>query len=185
MATERRNTRRYRTYGNVAYQPEIEREELRRSARQESAQREAERRRRPRIQPREQVAVRPSIQVRPQQAVAPFAVVGFAAVLVCAFLLVLTSAQLAVVNNDIVNLRSTLSDLQDEERLLQTQYEMTFDLEAIEAQFLADGTMVRAGSSQTVYLNLVEDDSVVYYEAAQGLSALLQRAEGFLAGMLP
>lgn len=111
--------------------------------------------------------------------------VGLFSVLACALLLVVSCAQLAVANNDIVDLRSELSDLQDENRTLQAKYELMYDLEAIEKQFLSDGTMVRPGAGQTVYLDLSGGDSVVYYDGAgEGLSALLQRAERFFADIL-
>ena len=180
MATERR-TRRYETYGSVAYQPEYERG----SAAPARRAREPERVRRPRVQPRTQTVARPSVEVRPQGAVAPFAIVGFLAVAVCALLLVMTSAQLAMVNDEMVTLKSTLADLQDEEKVLQAKYELAYDLAAIEAELTADGSMVKASSGSTVYLDLSGGDNVVYYEGAeQGLSGLVRQAEQFLTGLL-
>ena len=103
----------------------------------------------------------------------------------CTLLLVVNSARLAVANNDIVELRATLADLQDENRTLQARYELEFDLEAIEQQLLSSGAMVRPGPGQTVYLDLSGGDSVVYYDGAgEGLSGILQRAELFFAGLL-
>ncbi len=188
MAEQRRN-RRYRTSGNVAYQPEVEQEPLREPARRErihgNTVRRPEPARRPSIQPRRRPAQRPDVQVRTQTAVAPFAVVGVFAVLACTLLLVVSIAQLAEANYDMVSLRGELTDLQDEGRVLQAKYELIFDLEAIEKQLLADGTMVRGRAGQTVYLDLSEPDSVVYYDGAgKGLSALLQRAEEYLANLL-
>ena len=105
--------------------------------------------------------------------------------LACTLLLVVSIAQLAEANYDMVSLRGELTDLQDEGRVLQAKYELIFDLEAIEKQLLADGTMVRGRAGQTVYLDLSEPDSVVYYDGAgKGLSALLQRAEEYLANLL-
>ena len=180
-ASTQYRTRRYSTYGNVAYQPEPE--PIRRGAQRPGQ--EAERVRRPRVQPRPRTISRPQVQVRPQGAVAPFAIVGFLAVIVCAVLLVMTSAQLAVVKDESVDLRSTLSDLQSEEKTLQAQYELAFDLSELERQFTADGSMVKAGPSQTVYLDLSEGDSVVYYEQAQsGLPGLIHQAEELLSGIL-
>ena len=190
MATQRRNgTRRYRTSGNVAYQPEFEQERVRESSRggqvRGNTVRRPEPRRRPQPQPRRRPAARPSIQVRPQGAVAPFTVVGLFAVLACTLLLVVNCARLAVANNSIVELRGDLAQLQDENRVLQARYELMFDVEEIERQFLSDGSMVRSSPGQTVYLDLSGGDSVVYYEGAgSGLSALLQRAEQFFAGLL-
>lgn len=190
MAAQRRNgTRRYRTSGNVAYQPEFEQERVRESSRggqvRGNTVRRPEPRRRPQPQPRRRPAARPSIQVRPQGAVAPFTVVGLFAVLACTLLLVVNCARLAVANNSIVELRGDLAQLQDENRVLQARYELLFDVEEIERQFLSDGSMVRSSPGQTVYLDLSGGDSAVYYEGAgSGLSALLQRAEQFFAGLL-
>lgn len=191
MATQRRSdTRRYRTNGNVAYQPEFEQEPVQKPSRREQIRGNTVRRpepaRRPQTRPRRRPAVRPNIEVRPQSAVAPFTVVGLFVVLACTLLLVVSSARLAVANNDIVELRGQLADLQDEGRTLQAKYELVFDLEAIEKQFVSDGTMVRPGAGQTVYLDLSGGDNVVYYDGAgEGLSGLIQRAEQFLAGLLP
>lgn len=185
MAAERRNNRRYQTYGNVAYQPELELEPVRRERSSAAPVRRPEPRRRPQPQPRRRPAVRPDIQVRPQSAVAPFTVVGLFAVLACMLLLVVNCSRLAVANNSIVELRADLAELQDENRVLQTRYELLFDVEEIERQFLSNGSMVRSNPGQTVYLDLSGGDSVVYYEGADsGLSALLQRAEQFFAGLM-
>lgn len=189
MAAERRNNRRYRTDGNVAYKPEFEQESVRETSRRELVRgntvRRPEPRRRPQVQPRRRPAARPNIQVRTQSAVAPFTVVGLFAVLACTLLLVVNCARLAVANNGIVELRGDLAQLQDENRVLQAKYELLFDVEAIESQFLSNGSMVRSTPGQTVYLDLSGGDSVVYYEGAgSGLSALLQRAEQFFAGLL-
>ena len=190
MAAQRRNgTRRYRTSGNVAYQPEFEQERVRESSRggqvRGNTVRRPEPRRRPQPQPRRRPAARPSIQVRPQGAVAPFTVVGLFAVLACTLLLVVNCARLAVANNSIVELRGDLAQLQDENRVLQARYELLFDVEEIARQFLSDGSMVRSSPGQTVYLDLSGGDSVVYYDGAgEGLSGLLQRAERFFADLL-
>lgn len=191
MATQQRNsTRKYRTSGNVAYQPEFEQQEsVREPSRRELVRgntvRRPEPRRRPQPQPRRRPAARPSVQVRTQSAVAPFTVVGLFAVLACALLLVVNCARLAVANNGIVELRGDLAQLQDENRVLQAKYELLFDVEEIERQFLSNGSMVRSTPGQTVYLDLSGGDSVVYYEGAgSGLSALLQRAEQFFAGLV-
>lgn len=176
MATQRR-ARSYATYGNVAYKVD--------SSAPVRERRRPEQPRRPRVQPRERVASRPRVAVRQQSAVAPFTIVGFLAVIACAFLLVMSSAQLAMVNAETVELRSTLSQLQDEKKTLMAQYEKTFDLAALEQQFTADGSMVEAGAGQTVYLDLSQGDSVVYYEEArQGISGLVRQIEEFLSGML-
>lgn len=194
MAERRRNTgagdaRRYRTYGSAAYQPEFEQEPVRDPSRREQVRgntvRRPEPRRREQIRPRKRPAARPDVQIRPQGAVSLFAVVGLFAVLACTMMFVVNCARLAVANNDIVELRSQLSGLQDENRTLQTKYELMFDLEAIEKQFLSDGTMVKPGANQTVYLDLSGGDRVVYYDGgSNGLSEMLQRVDLFFADLL-
>lgn len=180
MATERR-TRRYETFGSAAYQPEYERG----SAAPARRAPQAEPVRRPRVQPRTRTVARPQVEVRPQGAVAPFAIAGFMAVLLCALLLVMSSAQLAMVNDETVTLRSTLSELQAEEKVLTAQYELAYDLTAIEEMLTADGSMVKAAAGHTVYLDLSGGDNVVYYESAQqGLSGLIRRVEQLLTGLL-
>ena len=183
-----RSERRYRTDGSVAYQPEVEQEPVvpsRQEQRRGNTVRRPEPVRRPRIVPRKRPAARPDVQVRAQSAVSPFAIVGLFSVLACTLLLVISTAQLAAVNNDIVDLRGDLASLQDEGLMLQAKYELVFDVEAIEKMFLSDGSMVRAGAGQTVYLDLSAPDSVIYYDGAgEGLSALIQRAERYLADLL-
>lgn len=184
MANERKS-RQFNTYGNVAYQPEFDQSAAPSRRSVQRPRREEEGVRRPRVQPRTRTVARPDVEVRQQTAVAPFAIVGFVAVALCALLLVMTSAQIAMVNDETVALRSTLSDLQDEEKVLLAQYELAFDLAAIEEMFTADGSMVKAGSGQTVYLDLSEGDNVVYYEAAEsGLSGFVRQVEQFLAELV-
>ena len=180
MANERR-TRRYDTYGSLAYQSEYQRGTAAPARRAQEPVRQP----RPRVQPRTQTAARPQVEVRAQGAVAPFAIIGFVAVALCALLLVMTSARLAMTNDEIVDLNSTLSELQSEEKVLQAKYELAFDLNAIEGQMVSDGSMVKAANGQTVYLDLSEGDNVVYHEAAeQGISGLIRQVEQFLSGLL-
>ena len=180
MANERR-TRRYDTYGSLAYQPEYQRG----SAAPARRAHEPERERRPRVQPRTQTAARPQVEVRAQSAVAPFAIIGFIAVALCALLLVMTSAQLAMANNEIVNLDDSITQLQREEKMLMAEYELAYDLNAIEQELISSGQMVKASSGETVFLDMSEGDNVVYYEAAQeGISGLIRQVEEFLSGLL-
>ena len=180
MANERR-TRRYDTYGSLAYQPEYQRGTAAPARRAREPQREP----RPRVQPRTQTAARPQVEVRAQSAVAPFAIIGFIAVALCALLLVMTSAQLAMTNDEIVTLNSTLSELQSEEKVLMAQYELAYDLTAIEDQLTSNGSMVKASSGHTIYLDMSKGDNVVYYEKAEaGISGLVRQVEQFLADLL-
>lgn len=178
MANERR-TRKYDTYGSLAYQPEYQYG----TAAPARRAREPERERRPRVQPRTRTASRPQIEVRQQSAIAPFAILGFVAVALCALLLVMSSAQLAVANDEIVSLTSELADLKSEEKLLTAQYELVYDLPAIEEQLISSGEMVKASSAQTVYLDMSEGDSVTYYAAAEsGFSGFVRMIEQLFGG---
>lgn len=180
MANERR-TRKYDTYGSLAYQPDYQRG----TAAPARRAREPERRQEPRVQPRTRTAARPQVAVRPQGAVAPFAILGFVAVALCALLLVMTSAQLAMANNEIVTLNDTISDLQREEKILTAEYELAYDLNAIEQELISEGRMVKASSGETVYLDMSEGDNVVYYDAARdGISGLIRQVEQFLSGLM-
>ena len=180
MANERR-TRRYPTYGSVAYQPEYDHSAVRAPARREVEQP----RRRPRVQPRERVAVRPQVAVRQQGAVAPFAIVGFAAVALCVFFLLSTVIQLVTVADETYDLQDQLEELRDEEKELLAQYELVYDLSEIERQMTASGAMVKASAANTVYLDLSQADSVVYYEQArQGIGGLVDRLEHLVGSLL-
>ena len=180
MANERR-TRRYETYGSLAYQPEYQRG----TAAPARRAHEPEHERRPRVQPRTQTAARPQVEVRAQSAIAPSAIIGFVAVALCALLLVMSSAQLAMTNNEIVNLNSELSDLKSEEKVLMAQYELAYDLTEIEEQLISNGSMVRAANGHTIYLDMSEGDNVVYYEAAEtGVSGLVRQIEQFISDLL-
>ena len=179
MATERR-TRRYSTYGSVAYQPAYEENTVRNPVR-----RGAEPRRHPQVQPRERVAARPTVQVREQSAVSLFAIVGFAAVALCVLMLVTAGAQLAMVADQTFDLQSELAELETEAQRLQAQYEQAYDLPAIEEQLTTSGQMVKTNNANTVYLDLSEADSVIYYEqAATGISGLVDRLEVMIDSLL-
>lgn len=182
--TTRQQTTRYQTYGNVAYQPVPERraanEPLHRPARPDP--RPAPR---PKVQPRERTVVRPSVEVRPQEAVSPFAIAGFAAVALCAVLLLMTYVRLAVVNAETVALRSELTALETEEKRLLTEYELSYDLTAIEQELISSGKMVRADPKQIIYLDLSEGDNVTYYDETTGwFSGWVDRIERLIDSLM-
>ncbi len=140
--------------------------------------------RRPTVRPREKVRTRPKVQVREQGAVSLFAVAGFVAVAVCAVLVLYCNARLAVITDQTVQLRSQLAALQTEESSLLAQYELTYDLQEIENQLTADGSMVKAQPNQIVYLDMSEPDSMVYYQESQGgLAQVWESITGFFAGL--
>ena len=139
---------------------------------------------RPLVRPRERAAVRPKARVREAGAVSPFAVVGFLAVGVFAVLVLLSSIQLTTLSDDIASLKSDLSELEEQEGYLRTQYELAFDLAGIESAVTSDGSMVKPQAGQILYLDLSEPDSVVLFDeeetSAQGLNGALQGIKDIL-----
>lgn len=187
MAATRQNVRKiqhqqYRTNGSVAYQPGYEGNTVRapRRAQQPAPQP------RPQVQPRRRVVQRPQVQVRQANAVSPVAVVGFAVVALLTALLLIANARLMVINDQTVSLRSQLKELQAEQVSLLAKRELSYDLDAIEAQLTADGTMVKPQPSQITYLNNTEPDSVVIFRApqSQDLSNLIDSVTDFLSDLM-
>jgi predicted metalloprotease len=107
------------------------------------------------------------LEVREPGKVAPFAVVGMLTVCLLAMLMLSQYASLVGVNDDAVKLKNNLETLQTEEAKLLTQYELAYDLQAIEQEVLASGEMVKPQSSQMQNIELTEPDSVKYYQNAQ------------------
>lgn len=175
MATyRRRSTTVYDTYGSVAYAPAYDGSAVR------VPQREEELYQPPRPKQREHVRkktlVRTQAQVREAGQVAPFAVVGFLAVALFAAMLVMSYAQLTVANNEMVSLRSDLSELRSEHATLTAQYEKVFDLETL--QSAVGDTMTRPSSDQVVYIDLSEPDSVTVYGEESAVSGILGAVKG-------
>ena len=116
---------------------------------------------------------------------APFAVVGFLAVALFAIMLVMSYAQLTVVNGEMVSLRNELSDLQSENAVLTAQYEKVFDMDTLEAA--VGSTMVRPGNEQITYIDLSEPDTVTVYgeeSTGTGLMGALDSAGQLLGDLI-
>ena len=77
-------------------------------------------------------------------------------------MLVTSYAQLTVANDEMVRLRSELSQLKSDNATLTAQYEKVFDLAAL--QEAVGDTMVRPTSDQVVYIDLSEPDTVTVYK---------------------
>lgn len=173
-AYRRRSTAAYSTYGSVAYAPAYDGSAVR------APRREEELRQAPRPKQRQHVQrkalVRTRAQVREAGQVAPFAVVGFLAVAAFAVMLVMSYAQLTMANNEMVALRSDLSDLQGEYATLSAQYEKVFDLETLQAA--VGDTMVRPTSDQVVYIDLSEPDAVTVYGEESAMSGIAGALRG-------
>lgn len=179
MAAEaKRRTTRYEVYGNVAYDPAWEGGAVAAPRREEILHP------RPNVRPKERTLARPRVQVREAGKVSPFAVLGFACIGVLAVLLLMSCVRLTVINDETVQLRSQLSQLQEEEAALLTQYELAYDLRAIEEQMLSEGIMVKPNSNQMVVLDLSEPDNVVVYDQTDTGSKVFAKVGGFLGGLV-
>lgn len=135
---------------------------------------------RPLVRPRERAVARPKVRVREAGVVSPFAVVGFLTVAVFAVLLLFSYVQLAVISDQVVTLRSDLTTLKTEEAKLRAQYELAYDLEAIENSMTASGAMVKPQNGQTIYVDLSEPDAVTYFqqeESSGGLTGVVESVQ--------
>lgn len=178
MAQAARRTTRYEVYGNVAYEPAWEGGAVAIPGGEEVL------RPRPKVRPKERTLARPRVQVREAGRVSPFAVIGFLSVGVLAVLLLMSCVRLTVVNDETVQLRNQLSQLQAEEAKLLTQYEMAYDLRAIEEELISSGTMVKPGASQMVVLDLSEPDNVVVYDNTDPATGAVEKVSGFLSDLI-
>lgn len=140
----------------------------------------------PREREQERVRSRPQVRVRKQQRVSLFAVGGFMTVLVCAVVILLSYVQLIELSNQVVFLRSELTELRSEEGTLLMQYEQAFDLTAVEEAVTAGGMMAKPRTDQVYYVDMSEPDNAVVYgsdaaedgyqEALTGLRNIFSRA---------
>ena len=90
------------------------------------------------------------------------------------------SAQLVVVNDELVGLRSELQTLQEEETKLMAQYELAYDLQEIEKQMTESGQMNKVQAWQTYTLELSEPDSVEYFQGWDFQERLAEFGRNFL-----
>lgn len=117
--------------------------------------------RRPKTSPR--TRTRPKLRVREPGQVSLFAVTGFAAVIILAVLILMSLVNLTKLSTEISALENEMDKLQSEEADLQSRYERSYDLSAIEKAVTADGSMSRPQSGQIIYVDLTEPDNVVVY----------------------
>ena len=83
---------------------------------------------------------------------------------------------LAVISQQVVDLKSEMTELRSEEAKLRAQYELAYDLESIEADMTTNGTMVKPQNGQTIYVDLSEPDSVTLFNQEDATGG----AQGFL-----
>ena len=118
----------------------------------------------PRVRQKERAVTRPVVRVREAGHVSLFAVVGFLAVGVFDALLLTSDVQRTVATDNIAGLKTQLSSLEAEHNKLLAQYELAYDLNSIEAQVTANGSMVKPEAGQIYTLDLSEPDSVVWFD---------------------
>lgn len=179
-ATARRRTSRYEVYGNVAYDPVWEGGAVAAPA----PERQEVLRPRPNVRPKERTLARPRVQVREAGRVSPFAVVGFLSIGVMAALLLMCCVRLTVLNDETVQLRNQLSQLQEEEADLLAHYELAYDLQAIETELLAGGTMVRPAADQMVVLDLSEPNNVVVFDHSEPVDEAVSSVKQLLGELV-
>lgn len=147
----------YTSHGNVAYA-------------QNQTEYAPRKIRNPNRTPEERPSVRPltrkRVQVREADPLSIDAILGFIATGILAALVMIGYAQLATSSDEVVQLRSQLSQLQSEQNLLSAQYEKHFDISRIE-ETLGD-QLIRPTSEQVVYIDLSQPDMVNIYGNEKG-----------------
>ena len=138
----------------------------------------------PQVRPRRKAVTRPRVQVREAGRAAPFAIVGFAAAAALAVLIIMSYVQLYAVSNEVVGLNSQMTALQSAEASLQAQYEQAYDLNSIEKQVTADGSMSRPQSGQIVYVDLTEPDNVQVYDQGEAKNGFLEGVKEIVNNIL-
>ena len=112
---------------------------------------------------REKAREIPKVRLRERQYVSPVSVLGTAAVLGLAVLLLLCYVQLTMLSSETVELKSRLESLETERVTLTAQYERMFDLATVREAAEAAG-MTKPSASQICYLDVSGGDSVEIYQ---------------------
>lgn len=142
---------------------------------------------RPLVRPQRQAVTRPRIQVREAGSVSIFAAVGFLTIGAFAVLLLFSYVQLHSISEQVVALRTEMTQLQTEEAVLRARYEQVYDLSEIEDTMLSTGRMVKPQNGQVIYIDLSEPDSVVFYDretAVTGVEGALQSIRSICARIM-
>lgn len=114
---------------------------------------------------------------------APTAMAAIFAVAAVVVVTLISYANLVMINDQAVTLRSTLNDLKTEETKLMAQYELAYDLQEIEAQMLASGQMTKIQNWQTYTLELSEPDSVEYYQGSDFREQIVSFAKNLVSAV--
>ena len=86
-----------------------------------------------------------------------------------------------MLSDDVVGLRSQMTELQAEEAKLRVQYELAYDLGTIEQSVTAAGQMVKPQADQVFYVDLAEPDSVVRFDQETTTGGVRGAVESFQA----
>lgn len=123
----------------------------------------------PRHPPKERAGekARARVTLRERQRVSPFSVLGAAAVLGLAVLVLLSYVQLTVLSAETVELKSQLAELETKNVTLTAEYERMFDLATVRQAAEAAG-MSKPSASQICYLDISDGDSVEIYQEKNG-----------------
>ncbi len=114
---------------------------------------------------------------------APAAVVAILAVALVVILTLISYAKLVMINDQVVDLRGQLSQLQTEQTRLMAQYELAYDLQEIETTMLTTGQMTKVQDWQTYTLELSEPDGVEYYKESNVGEKLIFLAKEFISAV--
>lgn len=101
------------------------------------------------------------VRVKAKAAVSPFAVVGMMAAACMLVLVIFGYVQLYEATSEVGDLTSELSALQQENQMLQSEYEGKIDLAAIEERATKELGMVQPAANQIVCFNLSGSDRAV------------------------
>lgn len=123
---------------------------------------------------RQEEAVRPRTVAQPRQRVSPLALGGVVVLIAMAIGLLLGYVQLNSISNSVCELKSQLSQLNDEHVALLTKYEQTYDLATVKETAEAAG-MSKPSSGQIEYIDLGGPDAATVYRAGSdsAISGLL------------
>lgn len=156
-----------RTYGDLAYDIDYVRKTS--SAEQQEVAPRPERRA---PAPARKEATRQKAARAPQRVITPAGTVLLLFTAVFAVLWLLESIQLYQFSSDVDTLRTSVSELKDENVYLQTQHGLAFDLTTVKAVAESSG-MAKPSASQTYYIDLSEADNAVVYTPEPGLLSSL------------
>lgn len=124
-----------------------------------------------------------SLLTRSAQWTMPGAVLAILGVALVVVITLASYAQLVMVNDEVVELRSELSQLRDEETQLTAQYELAYDLKEIEQQLINSGQMMKAQSWQIYTLELAEPDAVEYHHSSDFVQQITSFAKNFVTAV--